>query len=59
LALPIYTSLFRRKKEMFVRGFFSKIHGLIRNLEDLILPLACLILTAWTAYHLIKNKIGF
>jgi len=44
---------------MFVRGFFSKIHGLIRNLEDLILPLACLILTAWTAYHLIKNKIGF
>ena len=46
-------------KEICVREFFDTLKELIRDLEDLIIALTCLILLAWTAYELIKKKIGF
>jgi hypothetical protein len=42
-----------------VHDFFSAAHELIENLEGLIILLTCVILLGWTAYDLIKKKIGF
>ena len=41
-----------------MQDFFSAVHELIENLEGFIIPLTCLILLGWTAYELIKKKIG-
>lgn len=51
--------LFQPGKETHVYDVFSKIHEFIKNLEELIIPLTCLIFLGWTAYELIKKKIGF
>jgi hypothetical protein len=47
------------RKEICVDALFSTIQRFLKHLEELILPLTCVVLLAWTAYELIKKKIGF
>ena len=42
-----------------MRNFFSTVQEIINSLKELIITLTSLILLAWTAYELIKKKIGF
>jgi hypothetical protein len=35
------------------------VHDWFSTAEEIIIKLTCLILLAWTAYELIKKKIGF
>ncbi|SPE37607.1 hypothetical protein SBA6_730007 [Candidatus Sulfopaludibacter sp. SbA6] len=42
-----------------MHDFLSTVHELIKSLEDIIIPLTSLVLLGWTAYELIKKKMGF